>query len=151
MENLLVFEINDPENLYTFVKEYDVPELPKSSSLDILRQAHLPTSFNPNIWVTRTGDKWRIECGFGKIQPHDTVKLADDLYVGARKYGTLTVDAHIFADNISSPRPVRFQLHMEVDTRTVSLDEIKGMEQERFLNSEKGKRLMAEAQEKSDD
>ena len=72
----------------------------------------------------------------------------DDLYVGARESGILSIEALIYADNISSPRPVRFALNFEADSRTVSLDEIEEIEQQRFFSTEEGKKLLTQMEKK---
>lgn len=146
----MIFEIEDPEDRYVFMEDREMPEPPKSRDPILFQRNYIPNVTGSDIDVTRTGNRWRIECRFGKIQPHDTARLSDDLYAGAYQGGTLTVDARIYADNISRPLPARFDLHFDVEQRTVSLEDIKRLEYERLIATPEGERLIAEAQDDQD-
>ena len=146
----LVFEVDDPEDRYVFEDSSNFPEPPERQHeirplIDVLS-----TRTKYDVSVERTSGTWRVECSFGKIQPQDTVRLADDLYAGAHRSGTLDIKGQLFADNLSRPRPATFALRIEVDERTVSLDEIKTMELERYCSTPEGREMLAEMQEDVD-
>ncbi len=121
----LTIELDDPYAKYGFRGEMEMPSLPNPdlflSSMSRIRGIHEPPQ---EIESVKKGEGWRVECRFGKIQPRDTVKLREDLFIGARKSGTLTVPGKIYADNLSSPRSASFELQIQSDTRDCSLHEI---------------------------
>lgn len=101
--------------------------------------------------VSRAGTTWTIGCRFGKIQPHDTIKLANNLYAASTVNGPFPLEGKIYADNISRPVAVRLALNFTEESRAVSLDEIERLEFERFAATPEGKRLLAEAQEDNEE
>ena len=146
----LVFSLEDSNVKYVFMEEADIPEPPDSQHEIYSFAQNLPVLGRDNVTVEHIAGTWRVECKFGKIQPQETARLAEDLYVGARRSGTLEIEAQIFADNLSQPRPARFSLQFDVDEREISLDEIKEMEQARFFSTPEGRKMLAEVREDSD-
>ena len=147
----LVFRLEDPEDEYVFMEESDIPELPARRRGFYSFADNLRALGSEDVTVQHIAGTWCVECCFGKIQPQDLARLANDLYVGARRSGTLDIEAQIFADNLSPPHAARFSLQFDVDEREVSLDEIKAMERERFFNTPEGRKVLAEMHEDADD
>jgi hypothetical protein len=145
----LLIEVEDTDGDIEFIEESDLPREPVAH--DLLFHHHIPqVNVHPNIEVTKKGDKWIIECSFGKLQPQHTARLSDNLYVGMKTSGDLTLDGTIYADNLSAPAPVRFTLHFETATRPASLDQIKEMETQRFLSTPEGKKLLEDQEHNSE-
>lgn len=121
----LVIELDDSGSKYGFRGQLEMPSLPDRdqflSNVSGIRGIHDPPQQIDSI---KKGKTWRVECRFGKIQPHDTVRLREDLFVGARTTETLSVPGKIYADNLSNPRSVSFDLQIHSDTRKCSLQEI---------------------------
>ena len=146
----LIFSVEDPDDEYVFMEVADIPGPPDSQHGIYSFAQNLPALGGEDVTVEHIAGTWRVECNFGKIQPQETARLSEDLYVGARRSGTLEINAQIFADNLSQPRPARFSLQFDVDEREVSLDEIKEMERERFFSTSEGRKVLAEMREDSD-
>lgn len=139
----LVIEVKDTDGDIEFIEESDLPQEPVAR--DPLFHHRIPqVNFRPDIEVTRKGDMWTIECSFAKLQPQQTARLSDDLYVGKKTSGEVTIDGMIYADNLSAPAPVRFTLHFETKSQTASLKQIEEMEMQRFLSTPEGKKYLEE-------
>ena len=137
----LLIEVEDTDGEIEFIEESDLPREPVSR--DIFPYHRIPEiNFRPDIEVTRKGNKWIIECSFGKVQPKQTARLSDDLYVGKKSSGEVTIDGKIYADNLSAPAPIRFTLHFETETHAASLEQIEEMEMRRFLSTPEGKKYL---------
>jgi hypothetical protein len=136
----LSFEVDDPENACTFMEQWDMPE-PAQRERTISLPG--PTIHDRHdVIVERAGTKWRVECLFGKIQPHGRGRLDNVLYVGAGRSCSLTVEGQLSADNLSRPQPVRFDFEFAVERKAVSLDDIETMERRRFFATPEGAAML---------
>ena len=121
----LVIEIEDLDESYGFCGELDMCSTPDRSH-DVALMAGIRGINAPpqQVDASKLSGKWLIECRFGKIQPQDRVDLREDLFVGARKPGTLTLPGTVYADNLSHPRSMSLDLSIESLTRQLSPMEI---------------------------
>lgn len=143
----MIFEIEDVENRLLFMDEHQFPRAPKARYDLMFVPPPVLSAVECDVDVSRVGSTWRIQCLFGKIQPHDTVKLSSDLYVGSMESGLVSLDGKLYADNIGHPVPARLDLTIETRTKEASLEDIERLEYERFAQTPEGKRLLAEARD----
>lgn len=120
----LEFELHDPERCYEMLKPQDRAEQPTPHGL--MGSPITPIfAQNPDVSVAREGEVWKVVCTFGKIQPERAARLQDDLLIGARNAGDVTIPGRVYADNISNPIPVQIQLSFQSGARRFTAEEIR--------------------------
>lgn len=125
----VVFEVPDEDHRHRFMAASDMPPEPSSTRDPLGNIPTLQSAFSNHLGVEvqMEVDKWRIECTFGKIQPGATVRLDEDLLVGARDPGQLNVGGVVYADNLNSPSPVSLRLHFDQGSEVLTLERVKQM------------------------
>ena len=120
----LAIELHDPNQVFELLSSQSRPKLPDPSN-SILRTSYQPTVGRSDVHVVKEGDTWKVECTFGKVQPGAKVRIQDDLLIGCRSAGEVTIHGTIYADNISNPIPVRMRLSFQEGAQSVTIEEIK--------------------------
>ena len=120
----LALELSDPERQYELLASHDRPVRPYSRTM--LSSLMQPSAgAHSDVWVVREGPNWKVQCDFGKVQPRATVRLTEDVLIGSRTVGDVTIRGMVYADNINDPIPVRIQLSFRLDSRPITVEEIK--------------------------
>ena len=122
----VVFLINDQERRYEIIEPNKIADTPDRSNLVRLSKLTQIT-IKHDVTVNREGEDWKIECKFGKIQPGATVRLQDDILIGARSAGKTSFFGTVYADNIRSPISVQLNLEFQIGSQKVAIDEILDM------------------------
>ena len=119
----MVLELNDPEQNFELLRPQDCPNRPSPNALmgPPIRQSIFDRQ---DVFINREGNLWKTECAFGKIQPGAKVRLRDDLLIGSRIAGEIEFNGVVFADNISSPVPVRIALSFQTGSRSLTAAEV---------------------------
>ena len=121
----LIIEFADSDRLYVCREASDMPTRPKEKN-DHFFVGDVSGLMNRSETVIgKTGDTWRIECRFGKVQPHATAQLEADVFIGSLADCDLTLLGKLYADNIHEPQSVALNLVLKVEQRAVTVTEIK--------------------------
>ena len=120
---MLAIELKDPEGQYEILTPDQRPPKPSPSKTSIPHE--FGSIFDrPDVFVTKEGETWKVKCIFGKIQPGATVRLQDDFLIGCRDARETEICGLVYADNISSPIPIRIHLSFQVESQSLSIGEI---------------------------
>ena len=120
----LVFEIEDLNCDYEFLVSYQRPDLPNNRK-PLLPDMSFGDDFGPtDISINRENHIWNIRCNFGKVLPHDRVRLDDVLYVGARSSGVLNLLGKVLAENIRAPIQTCVQINFQIGGEEKSVEAI---------------------------
>ena len=120
----LALELHDPGQNFEILRSQDCPTKPSPNSL--MARPVLESIFEKHdVFITKQGDVWNIDCTFGKIQPGAKVCLQDDLLIGSRIAGEFGLIGVVFADNISNPIPVCIALSFQTGSSSLTVEEIK--------------------------
>ena len=116
-------EMGDPEWRYEFLGTDEIADRPSPDYLSpLLRNRSI--GMRHDVIVHREGDNWKISCNFGKVQPGATVRLRDDIFIGAKISGELSLTGIVYADNFSNPITVQFKLDFKKGSQAVTVQEI---------------------------
>ena len=118
--------IHDPERNYELLRSDDIADRPDISFLLGLSKIS-QSAFNYNVLINREDENWRISCSFGKIQPGAIVRLQDDIFIGSRFPGEISLPGTVYADNIRSPISVQFKLTFQCGSRVLTVEDIDDM------------------------
>ena len=119
----LALELHDPDKNFDLLSSQHRPVKPNPNSL--MGSPILESIFEKHdVFLTREGDVWKIDCAFGKIQPGAKVRLQDDILIGSRIAGEFELSGVMFADNISNPIPVRIALSFQTGSSSLTVENI---------------------------
>lgn len=120
----LAIELADPDRLYELLGSEDRPRMPERN-VSLTRVRAVGRMGPSDVFVSREGELWKIECRFGKVQPRARVRLEEDLLIGSRSAQEVEVRGRVYGDNIVTPIPVGFILHFSSGLRRLTGKEIK--------------------------
>ena len=122
----LALELRDPDRQCELLASQDRPARPYSRT--ILSSLTGPSAVaHSDVFVIREGANWKIQCDFGKVQPRATVRLIDDVLIGSRTAGDVTIRGMVYADNIHDPISVGIQLSFRHGSHLLTVEEIRRM------------------------
>lgn len=102
---------------------------------------HLPKQ--TDIHAKQIDGRWLVDMSVAKVQPHTTTFVQGTLYVGAVETSDVMLVGRISADNIPLPQEAQLTIHVDSQTRAVTLRDILQMENERFLASPERQKMLA--------
>ena len=133
----LGIELPDPERRYELLGPVDIPDRPDLYRIGLMTRGIVTDTWQ-DVTVRREGEVWRVDCDFGKIQPRSKVRLRNDLLIGARIAGDLRFRGRIYADNISSPNAVGFDLSFGAGSKQIDSPRIEKVTRGLMIKRKKG-------------
>ncbi|MDD5772767.1 MAG: ATP-binding protein [bacterium] len=136
----LEIKIEDPENKLVLLDSHNFPKRPKSSYDPLSAIYNKPRKHD--ISVKKISNYWLIEGTINKVQPKGNEWFQSNLFIGAIESLSLQLSCNLFADNLPNPIIKTLNIQISAEHRTVDLEEILELENERFLSSDEGKEFL---------
>lgn len=125
-------EIDDPEHRLIFRDAGDMMDEPSSSRLASLVSA---PSFGIDIYVCLTSRGYVVRGELGKVQAKAFAHTCSGLFVGSLIHQKIGVTAHVFADNLPSPRSCTLIFDMKPKFTTLCVNRLLDMIDKNFSNN----------------
>ena len=79
---------------------------------------------DPKAEITEMRDSWEVVVDFGDVRPRDEVWSDTVLYAGSTRPGAISLRGELRGDNLPEPVKCELELHINVDRRPMTIDDV---------------------------
>lgn len=114
----------NPKNVMDIIEYDEMPTKPSEMSYGISGIRPIAFAQNRKVHVKRVGVDWSITIAMGKVQPKQTILCSENIYIGSLVNFSTTIATTIFSDNLSEPSKLDLNLNIEVENKSISVEQI---------------------------
>lgn len=103
-----------------------------------------PVNIANEVWIEKIGENSIVKAESAKVQPKATHWFQDPFYIGSTISQAIKIEVIVYADNLCEPQKQQLSLIFDVKEQFVSLEDVLGLERERYRSSPEYKRFLQE-------